>query len=230
MKNNIFTALALTSIASLAFGNAWADTNADASSRFHEGNSESNYLASQLKQNAYFEATQVVGRFFLCIPEAANQKDKRDTLANIEKCFEETTDANIINDIGGSLSYGRGATLNIATRVLAPLRKDVTFSLSTPFISKYTRGVVPGTGTIELTFNSLVHQNITGLAAGLPFDASKLGGQLFVAQDRMSLKADAPGEWKITVLKVIPLLTQISPNIQFTSPFPSYPIFPTVDQ
>jgi hypothetical protein len=227
MKNNILSAIALTSI---AFGNAWADGTSDANSRFHEGNGEGAYVASQLKQNAYFEATQVVGRFFLCIPEAANQKDKRDTLANIDKCFEETTDAAIVNDIGGALSYGRGATLNIATRVLAPLRKDVTFSLTTPFISKYTRGVVPGTGTIELTFNSLVHQNITALAAGLPFDASKLGGQLFVAQDRMSLKADVPGEWKITVLKVIPLLTQISPNIQFTSPFPSYPIFPAVDQ
>jgi hypothetical protein len=220
--------IAASTLASLVADNALAADPPSANARANAGYAE-RYLESQFKQSAYFEATQVVGRFFLCIPEAANQKADPDTLANIEDCFNETTDPAIVNNINGALSYGRAATLSIATQVLAPLRKDVTFSLSTPFISKYKRGTLPGTGTIELTFNSLVHQNITALAAGLPFDASKLGGQLFVAQDRMSLKATVPGEWKITVLKVIPLLTQISPNIQFNSPFPHYPIFPEID-
>jgi hypothetical protein len=220
--------IAASTLASLIISNALAADPPNANARAYSGYAE-RYLESQFRQNAYFEATQVVGRFFLCIPEAANQKGDPDTLANIEDCFNETTDPAIVNNINGALSYGRAATLNIATQILAPLRKDVTFSLSTPFISKYKRGALPGTGAIELTFNSLVHQNITALAAGLPFDASKLGGQLFVAQDRMSLKAVMPGEWKITVLKVIPLLTQISPNIQFNSPFPHYPIFPEID-
>ncbi len=220
--------IAVPILATLVANNVLAADPPNANARANAGYAE-RYLESQFKQNAYFEATQVVGRFFLCIPEAANQKGQPDTQENIEDCFNETTDPAIVNNINGALSYGRAATLNIATQVLAPLRKDVTFSLSTPFISKYKRGALPGTGTIELTFNSLVHQNITALAAGLPFDASKLGGQLFVAEDRMSLKAVVPGEWKITVLKVIPLLTQISPNIQFNSPFPHYPIFPEID-
>lgn len=181
---------------------------------------------SLAKQSAYFEANQIVRRFFLCIPEASNQKQDPQVLEDVKRCFDETVDDNIAIDIGGKLSSGREAALAIATQGLASIRKNAAFSLSAPFISQYSAGRLAGTGSIELNFNVLVHQEITSLSAEpQPFDPTP-GPQLFVSNNTLGLKSIAPGKWRITLLKVNPLLTQLSPNIQFKDPFPSYPINP----
>jgi hypothetical protein len=180
--------------------------------------------SSLIKQSAYFEANQVVRRFFLCIPEASNHKLKPGVLENVEKCFNETVDDNIHINIGGNLSNGRASALAIATQGLASIRDSASFSLSSPYISKYDGGRIAGTGTIELNFNVMVHQNITAVSGEpKPFDPTP-GPQLFVSNNTLGLKAVRPGKWRITLLKVDPLLTQLSPNIQFNSNFPHYPI------
>lgn len=182
--------------------------------------------ASMIKQSAYFEANQVVRRFFLCIPEASNHKLEPGVLEDVEKCFDETVDENIEIDIGGKRSRGRAAALAIATQGLASIRQNAIFSLSAPYISQYQSGRRVGTGSIALNFNVLVHQEITSLSSEpQPFDPTP-GPQLFVSNNTLGLMASAPGEWKITLLKVNPLLTQLSPNIVFNSPFPNYPINP----
>jgi hypothetical protein len=182
--------------------------------------------ASMIKQSAYFEANQVVRRFFLCIPEASNHKLQPGVLEEVEKCFDETVDENIEIDIGGKRSRGRAAALAIATQGLASIRQNAIFSLSAPYISQYQSGRRVGTGSIALNFNVLVHQEITSLSSEpQPFDPTP-GPQLFVSNNTLGLMASAPGEWKITLLKVNPLLTQLSPNIVFNTPFPSYPINP----
>lgn len=179
---------------------------------------------SLAKQSAYFEANQIVRRFFLCIPEASNHKQEPGVLEDVKRCFDETVDDNIAIDIGGKLSSGREAALAIATKGLASIRQNASFSLSAPYISAYQGGRLAGTGTIELNFNVLVHQNITSLSAEpQPFDPTP-GPQLFVSNNTLGLKSIAPGKWRITLLKVNPLLTQLSPNIQFKDPFPHYPI------
>nr|WP_298138814.1 hypothetical protein [uncultured Pseudomonas sp.] len=180
--------------------------------------------SSLIKQSAYFEANQVVRRFFLCIPEASNHKLEPGVLENVEKCFNETVDDNIHINIGGNLSDGRASALAIATQGLASIRDSASFSLSAPYISKYDGGRLAGTGTIELNFNVMVHQNITAVSGDpKPFDPTP-GPQLFVSNNTLGLKAVRPGVWRITLLKVDPLLTQLSPNIQFNSNFPNYPI------
>ncbi|VXB94880.1 conserved exported hypothetical protein [Pseudomonas sp. 8BK] len=180
--------------------------------------------SSLIKQSAYFEANQVVRRFFLCIPEASNHKLEPGVLENVEKCFNETVDDNIHINIGGNLSDGRAAALAIATQGLASIRDSASFSLSAPYMSQYQGGRLAGTGTIELNFNVMVHQNITAVSGDpKPFDPTP-GPQLFVSNNTLGLKAVRPGVWRITLLKVNPLLTQLSPNIQFKDPFPHYPI------
>lgn len=179
---------------------------------------------SLIKQSAYFEANQVVRRFFLCIPEASNHKLEPGVLDNVKKCFDETVDNSIQIDIGGKLSSGRASALAIATQGLASIRQNASFSLSAPYISQYQGGRLAGTGTITLNFNVMVHQDITAVSAEpQPFDPTP-GPQLFVSNNTLGLKAVAPGKWQITLLKVNPLLTQLSPNIQFKAPFPNYPI------
>ncbi|HSX89058.1 MAG TPA: hypothetical protein VLG17_13835 [Pseudomonas sp.] len=180
--------------------------------------------SSLIKQSAYFEANQVVRRFFLCIPEASNHKLEPGVLENVEKCFNETVDDNIHINIAGNLSDGRASALAIATQGLASIRNSASFSLSAPYISQYTGGRLAGTGTIELNFNVMVHQNITAVSGDpKPFDPTP-GPQLFVSNNTLGLKAVRPGQWRITLLKVDPLLTELSPNIQFNSNFPHYPI------
>lgn len=180
--------------------------------------------SSLIKQSAYFEANQIVRRFFLCIPEASNHKLEPGVLENVEKCFNETVDENIHINIGGNLSNGRAAALAIATQGLASIRDSASFSLSAPYMSQYSGGRLAGTGTIELNFNVMVHQNITAVSGDpKPFDPTP-GPQLFVSNNTLGLKAVRPGVWRITLLKVNPLLTQLSPNIQFKNPFPHYPI------
>ncbi|MHA6494883.1 hypothetical protein ACX0MV_16795 [Pseudomonas borbori] len=179
---------------------------------------------SLTRQSAYFEANQVVRRFFLCIPEASNHKLQPGVLEKVEKCFDETVDNGIHINIGGNISNGRAAALAIATQGLASIRDSASFSLSAPYMSKYNGGRLAGTGTIELNFNVMVHQNITAVSGDpKPFDPTP-GPQLFVSNNTLGLKAVAPGKWRITLLKVDPLLTQLSPNIQFKNPFPNYPI------
>ncbi|MET1079300.1 MAG: hypothetical protein ABWY06_14915 [Pseudomonas sp.] len=179
---------------------------------------------SLIKQSAYFEANQVVRRFFLCIPEASNHKLDPKVMDEVRKCFDETVDENIEIDIGGKRSRGRAAALAIATQGLATIRQNTTFSLSAPYISHYQAGRRIGTGSIALNFNALVHQDITARSSDpQPFDPTP-GPQLFVSNDTLGLMASVPGQWKITLLKVNPLMTQLSPNIQFNTPFPHYPI------
>ncbi|MDP3815075.1 hypothetical protein [Pseudomonas sp.] len=179
---------------------------------------------SLVRQSAYFEANQVVRRFFLCIPEASNHKLEPGVLEEVSQCFDETVDDNIKIDIGGKLSSGRASALSIATEGLAKIRQNVSFSLSAPYMSQYQGGRLAGTGSIELNFNVMVHQNITSLSAEpQPFDPTP-GPQLFVSNNTLGLKAVSPGKWRITLLKVSPLLTQLSPDIQFKNPFPYYPI------
>lgn len=179
---------------------------------------------SLAKQSAYFEANQIVRRFFLCIPEASNQKLQPGTLDNVKACFDETVDDSIFIDIGGKLSSGRASALSIATQGLASIRQNASFSLSAPYISKYQAGRLAGTGTIELNFNVLVHQEITAVSGEpQPFDPTP-GPQLFISNNTLGLKSIAPGKWRITLLKVNPLLTELSPNIQFKTPYPSFPI------
>jgi hypothetical protein len=179
---------------------------------------------SLIKQSAYFEANQIVRRFFLCIPEASNHKLDPGVLDNVKRCFDETVDDNIAINIGGKLSSGRASALAIATQGLANIRQNASFSLSAPYISQYHGGRLAGTGSIELNFNVLVHQDITAVSGEpQPFDPTP-GPQLFVSNNTLGLKAIAPGKWRITLLKVEPLLTQLSPNIQFKTPYPSFPI------
>lgn len=179
---------------------------------------------SLIKQSAYFEANQIVRRFFLCIPEASNHKLEPGVLEEVRQCFEETIAPDIQLVIGGKRSQGFEAAFALATKGLASIRQNAAFSLSAPYISSYQPGRRIGTGKIELNFNALVHQDIVAPSSEpLPFDPT-LGPQLFVSNDTLGLTAVAPGKWRITLLKVNPLLTQLSPNITFTSPFPSYPI------
>jgi hypothetical protein len=184
---------------------------------------------SMLKQNAYFESSQIVRRFFLCIPEASNRKFVPGVLEQVSRCFDETVDDNIEINIGGNLSRGRPAALAIATQGLASIRQNAAFSPAQAYISQYQRGLIPGTGTITLNFNVIVYQELTTMSREpLPFDPTP-GPQLFVSNNTLGLRAIAPGKWRITLLKVNPLFTELSPSIMFNNPFPSFPIdAPTV--
>lgn len=223
MKAMMRTTLLLLSL--LASVQAFAANPAAADKKWLEHLANLTFIRDSLtKQSAYFEANQVVRRFFLCIPEASNHKQDPLVLEQVKRCFDETVDANIEIDIGGKLSYGREAALAIATQGLASIRQNASFSLSAPYMSQYQGGRLAGTGTLQLNFNVLVHQNITAVSSEpQPFDPTP-GPQLFVSNNTLGLKAVRPGMWQITLLKVSPLLTQLSPDIQFNNPFPNYPI------
>ena len=182
------------------------------------------FLRSLNKQHAYFEGSQIVRRFFLCIPEASNFKEDYVRVDEVKTCFNDIVSPAIELDLNGSLSTGIDSTIQIATEGLAQLRQNASFSPTSFYISHYEEGNRPGTGRMELNFNVLVHQEIIqSTDVELPFEPL-LGPQLFVSNNTLGVIATKPGEWKIDLLKVRSIFTEQRPDISYQNPFPNYPI------
>ena len=182
------------------------------------------FLRSLNKQHAYFEASQVVRRFFLCIPEASNQKNDPARMEEVNQCFYDIVHEEIELDLNGSLSTGIDSTISIATEGLAQLRQNAIFSPTSFYISYYKPGPKAGTGRIELNFNVLVHQEIVeSTDVELPFDPL-LGPQLFLSNNTLGVRATETGEWMIDKLVVNSLFTEQRPDINYVYPFPNYPV------
>ncbi|WDD98817.1 hypothetical protein [Thalassomonas actiniarum] len=182
------------------------------------------FLASLNKQHAYFEGSQIVRRFFLCIPEASNQKFNMERMAEVNQCFYDITSPDIELDLNGALSYGVESTISIATDGLAQLRQNAIFSPTSFYVSHYEPGNKPGTGRMEFNFNVLVHQEIIqSTDVELPFEPTP-GPQLFLSNNTLGVIATETGEWMIDKLVVNSMFTEQRPDINYNNPFPNYPI------
>ena len=182
------------------------------------------FLASLNKQHAYFEGSQIVRRFFLCIPEASNQKFDMERMAQVNQCFYDVVSPDIELDLNGSLSTGVESTISIATEGLAQIRQNAIFSPTSFYVSLYQPGDKPGTGRMEFNFNVLVHQEITQSSnVDLPFEPIP-GPQLFLSNNTLGVVATETGEWMIDKLEVKSMFTELRPDIGYYNPFPNYPI------
>ena len=182
------------------------------------------FLASLNKQHAYFEGSQIVRRFFLCIPEASNQKYNLERMAQVNEWFYDIVNPNIELDLNGSLSTGIDSTISIATEGLAQLRQNAIFSPTSFYVSHYQPGNKPGTGRMEFNFNVLVHQEIIqSTDVVLPFEPT-LGPQLFMSNNTLGVIATETGKWTIDKLVVKSMFTEQRPEINYNNPFPYYPI------